>query len=70
MMKKAGTLIIIVGIGIFVLTGFTSFGRNKVVDVEKTEIIKTKPHNTHWYPLVGIAVLGIGALVLGQSSEK
>ena len=67
-MRKAGIFIIIVGIGLIVFTIFTSFTKDKVIDTEQIKISKNKLQNLNWYPLVAIATLGIGAVVLGRSS--
>jgi hypothetical protein len=69
-MKYAGILIIIVGLGLTIFTAFTFFTKEKVVDIGKLEITRDKPHHLNWSPLIGIAVMGIGGLVLWQSSRK
>jgi hypothetical protein len=70
MMKKTGILIILIGLGLTIFTAVTFFTREKVVDIGKVEIIANKPHHLNWSPLVGIAVMGIGGLVLLTSNKK
>ena len=69
-MKKAGIVIIIVGLLLTIFTAFTFFTREKVVDFGKVEITANKRHNLNWSPLIGIAVMGIGGVVLLVSSKK
>jgi hypothetical protein len=69
-MKKAGIFIILLGLGLTIFTAFTFFTKEKVVDIGKVEITRNKPHHLNWSPLIGIAVMGIGGVVLWQSSKK
>jgi len=69
-MKKTGIFIILVGLALTIFTTITFFTREKVVDLGKVEITRNKPHNLKWSPLIGIAVMGIGGLVLWQSYKK
>jgi len=69
-MKKAGIAIIIVGFLLTIITAFTFFTREKVVDIGKVEITANKRHNLKWSPLVGVAVMGIGGVVLLMASKK
>lgn len=69
-MKKAGIAIIIVGLLLTVITAFTFFTREKVVDIGKVEITANKRHHVAWSPLIGIAVMGVGGVVLLMASKK
>ena len=69
-MKKAGIAIIIVGLLLTVITAFTFFTREKVVDIGKVEITANKRHHVAWSPLIGVAVMGVGGVVLLVSSKK
>jgi hypothetical protein len=69
-MKKAGIAIIIVGFLLTIITAFTFFTREKVVDIGKVEITANKRHNLKWSPLVGVAVMGVGGVVLLMASKK
>jgi hypothetical protein len=69
-MKQAGIVIIILGLGLTIFTAFTYFTKEKVVDIGKVEITRDKPHHLNWSPLIGIAVMGIGGIVLWQASKK
>jgi hypothetical protein len=69
-MKKAGIFIIILGLGLTIFTAVTFFSREKVVDLGKVEITRDKPHHLNWSPLIGIAVIVVGGIVVWQSSKK
>jgi Ca2+/H+ antiporter len=64
-MKKAGIVLLIIGLVVTLVTGVSFFTKEKVVDIGKVEITKDKKHTASWSPLwgVGIMVLG-GALIL------
>jgi hypothetical protein len=68
-MKKIGIIIIIVGLALTFFTAFTLFTKEKVVDLGAIEITKNKPHHLNWSPLIGIAVMGIGGVVVWQSNK-
>ncbi|MCK9399764.1 MAG: hypothetical protein M0Q51_07170 [Bacteroidales bacterium] len=69
-MKTAGIFIILLGLGLTIFTAFTFFTKEKVVDIGKIEITRNKPHYLNWSPLIGIAVMGIGGVVLWRSYKK
>jgi hypothetical protein len=69
-MKTTGITLLIIGLLLTVFTAFDFFTKEKVVDIGKIEITKDKPHSFSWSPVLGIAVMGIGAIVLWQASKK
>lgn len=69
-MKATGILIIIIGLALTIVTTFKFFTKEKVVDLGKVEITSQKPHELNWSPILGIAVIGIGGIVLWQASKK
>ena len=69
-MKYTGIAIILIGLVLTIVTAFTFFTREKVVDIGKLEITRNKPHHLDWSPLIGIAVMGIGGVVLWKSYKK
>jgi hypothetical protein len=69
-MKIAGIIIILIGLGLTIITATTFFTKEKVVDIGKIEITRNKPHHLNWSPLIGVAMMGIGGVVLWQSSKK
>jgi len=69
-MKYTGIAIILIGLVLTIVTAFTFFTKEKVVDIGKLEITRDKPHHLDWSPLIGIAVMGIGGVVLWRSYKK
>ena len=69
-MKTTGIALIVIGIALTIFTAFTFFTREKVVEIGQLEITKSKPHYMNWSPLVGILIIGVGGVVLWQSSKK
>jgi hypothetical protein len=69
-MKTAGIALLIIGALLTVFTAFKFFTKEKVVDIGKLEITRDKPHYYSWSPIVGIVVMGIGGVILWQSSKK
>ena len=69
-MKKLGIIIIAIGLLLTIFTAFTYFTKEKVIDIGKIEITADKPHRLNWSPLIGVAVMAIGGVVLWQGSKK
>jgi len=63
-MKRAGIIILVIGILITVFTGFNYITKKKVVDIGNLEITQDKNHRLTWSPLIGVAVIVIGGVVL------
>jgi hypothetical protein len=69
-MKKAAIAIIIIGLALTLFTAFTVFTKEKVVDIGDLKITRNKPHHLSWSPLIGVAIMGVGGVVLLVSSKK
>lgn len=69
-MKKAGIVIIILGLLLTIFTAFTYFTREKVVDLGNVKITANKQHHLRWSPLIGIAVMAVGGVILWQSPKN
>ncbi len=69
-MKKAGLIILIIGFVLTVFAAFTFFTKEKVVDIGNVEITRNNPHDLNWSPLIGIALMGIGGVLLWMPSKK
>jgi hypothetical protein len=63
-MKTAGIIILVIGLLITIFTGFNFVTKEKVVDIGNLEISKDKNHTLAWSPLIGIAVMAIGGVVI------
>lgn len=69
-MKKAGLVIIILGLLLTIFTAITFFTREKVVDLGSLKITTNKPHYLTWSPLIGIAVMVAGGVMYLIPSKK
>lgn len=69
-MKKIGILIMAIGLVLTIITTVTFFTKEKVIDIGKVEITRDKPHHLNWSPIIGLAVIGIGGVVLLFGSKK
>ena len=69
-MKKAGIIILLVGLLMTIYTGFTYFTKEKVVEIGKLEITKENQHSINWQPYVGIGIMIIGGVVLVLGVNK
>jgi len=71
-MRKDGIVILVVGLLITVITGFSYVTKEKIVEVGDLEITAQKNNRTNWSPLAGIAVVVIGGImfVAGRGRDK
>ncbi len=69
-MKKIGLVIIIIGVLLTVFTALTFFTKEKVVDIGAVHITRNEPHNLRWSPLIGIAVTGLGGVLLLVNTKR
>jgi hypothetical protein len=60
-MKKAGIIILVVGLIISFFTGLNLVTREKVVDIGNLEISANRNHSLSWSPAVGVVMMIIGA---------
>jgi hypothetical protein len=69
-MRKAGIFILVLGLLLTIFTAITFFTREKVVDIGSLKITANKPHHLSWSPLIGIAVMVAGGVVIFMSPKK
>lgn len=69
-MKTAGIITILIGLALTIFTAFTYFTKEKVVDLGEIEINAKKKHSLNWSPLIGIGIMGLGGVILWQSTKK
>jgi drug/metabolite transporter (DMT)-like permease len=63
-MKTAGIVLLILGLGFTIFTGVNFFTKKKVLEVGKLEVTKDEPHYMTWSPVVGVVVMLGGAALL------
>ena len=69
-MKKVGLALILIGLVLTIFTTVTFFSRERVAKIGDINITANKRHHLAWSPLVGIAVMAVGGLVVWQSPKK
>ena len=69
-MKKAGIVIIVIGLLFTIITGFKYFTREKIVDIGSLKISTSVPHRVNWSPFLGVGMMVVGGaiLVFGKKS--
>jgi divalent metal cation (Fe/Co/Zn/Cd) transporter len=60
-MKKAGLIILVIGLVISFVTGLNFVTRDKVIDLGKVEVNANVKHSLSWSPVVGLVVMVVGA---------
>ena len=68
-MKKAGIVLIVIGIVMVCITGFNFVTKKNVVDVGPIEINKEENHPVAWSPIVGVILL-VGGIVITATGKK
>lgn len=63
-MKKAGIVIIAIGLLFTIITGFKYFTREKIVDVGSLKISTSVPHRVNWSPFLGVGMMVVGGALL------
>lgn len=69
-MKKAGIVILVIGLLITLYTGFNYVTREKIIDLGDVEIMADKNHNVSWSPIIGVVVMAVGAGVYFMGGKK
>ena len=68
-MKKVGIALILIGLVLTIFTTVTFFSRERVAKIGDINITANKRHKLAWSPLVGIAVMAVGGLVVWQAPK-
>ncbi|MFN6945856.1 MAG: hypothetical protein ACK4ND_12985 [Cytophagaceae bacterium] len=69
-MKTIGIIFLVSGIVLMIFTGTTFFTKETIADLGVIEITRNKPNYITWSPIIGIVLMGIGALTLFKASKK
>jgi hypothetical protein len=63
-MKKAGIILLVIGLLFTIVTGFKYFTREKIVDVGSLKISTSVPHRVNWSPFLGVGMMVVGGVIL------
>ena len=69
-MKALAVVLIVAGSIMMIITGVNFATKEKVVDLGKLEISKTKNHPVSWSPIVGVVLLVGGIAVFAMGKKK
>lgn len=69
-MKKAGVVILGLGLFMTLYTGYTYVTKERVVDLGNLEITMENEHSIEWEPYVGMAVMVLGGALLAFDRKK
>jgi hypothetical protein len=69
-MKKAGIVLMVIGLIISIYTGVNFVTKEKVVDIGKLEITADRHHGMEWSPVIGVVLMAFGACAYFFSSKK
>jgi hypothetical protein len=69
-MKQAGIVLLILGLALTIFTSFNFSTKEDVVKIGDVKITKDEPHSMNWSPIAGIAVMGIGVVLIWQSGKS
>jgi hypothetical protein len=69
-MKKIGIIILIIGLIVTMVTGFSFVTRKKVIDIGELEVSANKRHSLSWSPVMGVVMMAIGAGVYLLGTKK
>ncbi|MBW6498084.1 MAG: hypothetical protein K0B09_06835 [Bacteroidales bacterium] len=69
-MKKAGIIIVIVGLLLTIFSVVNFVTREKVLEVGEIEVTRDKQHGLDLSPFVGVAVIVAGGLVYFLGKKK
>lgn len=69
-MKKLGYVLLLAGLVLTIFTTVTFFSRERVAKIGDVNITANKRHHLKWSPLVGIAVMAVGGVIVWQSPKN
>jgi len=68
-MKQAGIILLVLGLALTIFTSFNYSTKEDIVKIGDMKITADEPHTMNWSPIAGIAVMGIGAILVWQSGK-
>ncbi|MFA9372439.1 MAG: hypothetical protein ACERIH_12080 [Labilibaculum antarcticum] len=68
--KKAGLIILLIGVVMTIFTTFSFFTKENVINMGDIQITRNQHHNLEWSPFIGLAVIGLGGIVIVLATRK
>jgi len=69
-MKKIGYVLILVGLLLTIFTTVTFFTRERVAKIGDINITANKRHNLKWTPVLGLAIMAVGGVMVWQGPKN
>ncbi len=69
-MKKAGLIVLIIGVIMTIFTTFSFFTKENVIDIGDVQITRNQQHKLRWSPFIGLTVIGLGGIVIILAIRK
>jgi hypothetical protein len=69
-MRTIGIVILVIGLLITIFTGFRYVTKEKVAQVGPIEIAADREKSVGWSPLIGVAVMAVGGVILLAGGRK
>lgn len=69
-MKTIGIIVLVIGLLLTIFTAVTFITKEKVVDIGALEVSKEEPKSVNWSPLIGIAVMAVGGLIIALDKKR
>jgi hypothetical protein len=69
-MRKAGIVILVAGLLITMVTGFSYVTKDKIVEFGDIEITADKNHRADWSLMAGVLVMVFGGVMILAGMEK
>lgn len=63
-MRRAGLILLVIGLIVTIITSVSFFTKEKVLDVGKIEITKDEKHTAAWSPLWGVGIMVVGGALM------
>jgi hypothetical protein len=68
--KAIGIVILIIGIIMLIFSGMNYVTTEKVVDIGPIKIEKEKNHPLHWSPIIGVALIAGGIIIMAVDRKR
>lgn len=69
-MKKAGQIILLVGIVMSIYTTFSFFTKEDAFEIGDVQFSINKLHKVKWPPFIGLMVMGVGGFIIMKAVKK
>jgi UDP-N-acetylmuramyl pentapeptide phosphotransferase/UDP-N-acetylglucosamine-1-phosphate transferase len=69
-MRKAGLKLLVAGLLITLVTGFSFVTKEKILEIGDLEITADKNHSADWSRMAGLAVIAVGGIMIAAGGTE